>query len=180
MQLLPGNGPRRTMMALCLGSIVCVLFMALSGPLSASGNLDHRWSLRAMWSEPADQLLSGYALLAACAATLLLSARKQIGRFGGGCPARWRIRHAALGLLAALLFVAHTGLRFGRNLNSILALTFLALILAGALAGAAGGHRQHESNGWPRWQSWPGNIHLWLFGVVAVLTAFHVVAVYYF
>ena len=66
---------------------------------------------------------------------LLLSLRKRIKWFRFGHFARWRVFHSAFGLIALIVLFAHTGFRFGHNLNFWLMFTFVGINLLGALAG---------------------------------------------
>ena len=49
----------------------------------------------------------------------------------------WRLFHIVLGIACVLVLFAHTGFRFGANMNAALMAFFVAALLSGALAGAA-------------------------------------------
>ena len=50
---------------------------------------------------------------------------------------RWPLSHIVLGIGCVLALFAHTGFRFGANINAALMGFYLAALLSGALAGVA-------------------------------------------
>ena len=117
-------------------------------------------------------------------AALGLSLRKRWRRVSFGAFRSWRLAHAILGLGTLVGLVAHTGLRFGSNLNFALMSVFVALNLLGAFAGwiaAVEGEGQGRLAQWARrWRPLTTFVHLLLFWPLPVLLAFHIVAVYYY
>lgn len=96
----------------------------------ASTALDDLW-LGGFW-----QQWTGYLLLALSVAGLLCAmiVRKKLAMRMVGAH-RWRISHIVVGIACVLALFAHTGFRFGANLNAALMGIYLAALLSGALAG---------------------------------------------
>jgi nitrite reductase (NADH) large subunit len=78
---------------------------------------------------------TGFGLLGVAALGGLLSLRKRTGRPKLGAYGGYRALHAVVGLLALLALGAHTGMRFGDNLNQLLMSAFTLLCAVGAVAG---------------------------------------------
>jgi nitrite reductase (NADH) large subunit len=120
--------------------------------------------------------MAGLALIG-----LVISLRKRVAAVKWGDFAHWRIVHSALGLAACALFLAHTGLHLGSNLNAWLGLCFVGVGVTGAASGIAVA-REHL---WPpriarRARSagqWAHVVFAW---PLPALLAYHVVAFYYF
>lgn len=134
------------------------------------------------WSETLSKQITGYSLLAASLFGLLISLRKRFPRFRFGAFAKWRVFHAAFGLVSLAVLFAHTGFRFGSNLNATLMASFVGLNLLGALAGVAAGL---ETRGSPRAAMFSRRIrpgltiaHYVFFWPLPVLLAFHIASVY--
>lgn len=136
-----------------------------------------------LWFDSQAKQWSGYSLLAISALAALISLRKRIPwlkRLGG--YDWWRLAHLALGLLAALGLVWHTGLRLGSNLNLLLMLSFLLTLVTGAVAGLiTGSEHELRARGVVHGRN-PRAVPLWLhvIGVwpLPVLLIFHILAVY--
>ena len=97
-----------------------------------------------LWLDGLWQQWSGYLLLALSVASLVIAVvvRKRLAPRIAGSQ-RWRLSHAVIGAMCVLALFAHTGFRFGDNINAALMSTYLAALLSGALAGVAigGAHR---------------------------------------
>ena len=90
----------------------------------------------------------------------------------------WLIFH---GMLGAAGLVAHTGMRFGSNLNLELMTIFVFSIFAGALvAGSARLELRFPNSGTTTVKSRLVRIHVLLVSPLPVLLLFHVLSVYYF
>ena len=92
--------------------------------------------LELLWFDEAWKQWSGYTLLALSTAALLvggfMKTRLAVGLKGHDW---WPLIHVSLGVSCVLVLFAHTGFRFGANLNAALMGNYLALLLLGALAG---------------------------------------------
>lgn len=138
--------------------------------------------LNRLWSDTLPKQITGYSLLGIALLGLLISLRKRLPRFRFGAFAKWRLFHAGFGLLSLVVLFAHTGFRFGANLNACLMGVFVGLNLLGAVAGIAAGL---ETRGSPQAASLarrfrPGLTlaHYVLFWPLPVLVAFHIASVY--
>ena len=93
-----------------------------------------------LWFDGLWQQWSGYLLLALSVAGLVIAViirKRLVPRIAGSH--RWRLSHIVLGIACALALFAHTGFRFGDNVNAALMGVYLAVLLSGALAGVAVG-----------------------------------------
>ncbi len=79
---------------------------------------------------------TGYLLLALSLAGLVAAVivRKRLATRMVGSH-RWRLAHVVVGVSCVLTLFAHTGFRFGSNINAALMGTYLTALVAGALAG---------------------------------------------
>jgi nitrite reductase (NADH) large subunit len=134
-----------------------------------------------LWRHGTAKQASGYTLLGLMAALAVLSLRKRIRRFSWLPFAGWRFFHVAVGLLAALAIVVHTGGRVGANLVFALAgLATIALATGGALGALiAIDHRidAAQSIRWRKRLTWSHVLVLW---PLPVLLGFHIVQAYFF
>ncbi|WP_193214537.1 FAD-dependent oxidoreductase [Luteolibacter marinus] len=140
------------------------------------------YRLDRFWSDTQPKQITGYSLLGVSLLGLAISLRKRIPRFRFGTFARWRLFHAAFGLVSLGVLFAHTGFRFGSNLNASLMGVFVGLNLLGALAGIAAGL---ESRGGPRSATFARRVrpgltvaHYILFWPLPVLLGFHIASAY--
>lgn len=107
-------------------------------PLPDSFDAD---SLRVwLWRDNITRQWTGFILLGLTLTAMLIGLRKRIrfmDRFGSYDI--WRLVHLAIGVLAAVALVVHTGLRAGSNLNLILFAVFTLNLTLGAAAGLTTG-----------------------------------------
>ena len=99
--------------------------------------------LEHLWFDGFWQQWSGYLLLALSVAGLVVAViikKRLVARIAGSH--RWRLSHIVLGIACVLALFAHTGFRFGVNVNAALMGFYLAALLSGALAGVAIGGAQ--------------------------------------
>jgi len=93
-----------------------------------------------LWRDNIVRQWSGFVLLGLTLTAMLIGLRKRLrfmdrlGAFDG-----WRLVHLAVGTLAAIGLVAHTGLRPGSNLNMALFVAFVLTLILGAVSGLATG-----------------------------------------
>ncbi len=93
-----------------------------------------------LWRDNIVRQWTGFLLLGATMAALLIGLRKRfrfMDQFGGYDG--WRVIHLAIGALAAVGLMVHTGLRPGSNLNLVLFVAFVLTLLLGAVSGLATG-----------------------------------------
>ena len=94
--------------------------------------------LESLWYDRVWKQWSGYLLLGLSLAGLGIAVavkKRLVARIAGSHG--WRLFHIALGIACVLVLFAHTGFRFGANMNTALMGFFVAALLSGALAGAA-------------------------------------------
>lgn len=94
------------------------------------------WDWGQLWRLESYKQWSGYSILGLCAASVLFSLRKRLRVLRVGNFDWWRLGHVVLTVLALVALGVHTGFRLGGQLNMLLSVTFLLLLLAGALLGA--------------------------------------------
>jgi nitrite reductase (NADH) large subunit len=162
-------------------SLLAALAMLLAPgiPFAHSVQVDVRWDL--LWRESLFKQVSGFSLLGLGVLVSAISLRKRTGRVSFGSFGAWRVVHVLLGTLAAATLVAHTGLRLGYHLNLYLMLSFVGLLLAGAIAGGAIGlqhvlprsvaKRSRELSLW---------MHIVLLWPLPALLGFHILKTYWF
>lgn len=163
-----------------LALLTAALF-ALLPPVPYRETVQAKYQLDLLWTDGTFKQISGFTLLGLSAIVALLSLRKRIRRFTFGNFAHWRLVHVALGLLLLGVLFIHTGFHLGHNINRATMLTFLAIALAGGIAGGAVAveHFLGRNAGAAirKWSIWTHIVVLW--PLLTVLT-FHVLAVYYF
>ena len=124
---------------------------------------------------------SGYILLALTAAGLLASQLprlRPVARRGGHF--RWQFGHVALGVCCVLALFAHTGFRFGSNLNAALMGFYAAALFFGALTGVvfSGTSLIRKMGIRPRLRSLPLKLHLFAILPLPALLIAHLLIVY--
>jgi nitrite reductase (NADH) large subunit len=150
------------------------------GPLPFSASVQAPWPER-LWLDGTAKQISGFSLLGLALFSLLMSLNKRLRWLNFMQFTSWRVLHAALGSLAVLTLLIHTGANLGANLNRWLMLDFMAILLLGGAAAmlvsreqllpARLGKRLRGNLTWA---------HTLLFWPLPALLAFHVVSVYYF
>jgi nitrite reductase (NADH) large subunit len=168
-----------------VAALIAVVLLATLPPLPIADSIQHWWhEVEAFRRLGMTKQTTGYILMGPTCIALGLSLRKRWSRFSFGAFRSWRTAHALLGLGTLLGLVAHTGLRFGSNLNFALMSVFVVLNLAGAFAGwmaALEGGGNGRLGQWARrWRPLVTFSHLLLFWPLPVLLAFHILAVYYY
>ena len=138
-----------------------------------------------IWTEGLYKQVSGFTLLGLSVLAAILSLRKNIKFLSFGAYPAWRAFHIIVGLLAVAILFLHTGLHLGSNLNFWLMMSFVAVIITGALTGLlkASEHQLLEKDvsigGTPpaRLPFW---LHIFAFWPFPVLLALHILTVYYY
>ncbi len=184
---LAGGGPLaaeaggRALVWTAAASLLAALAMLLAPgiPFANSVQVDLRWDL--LWRDGLLKQVSGFSLLGLGVLVSAISLRKRTERVSLGSFAAWRVVHVVLGTLAAATLVAHTGLRLGYHLNLYLMLSFVGLLLAGAISGGAIG-LQHvlPRNVAKRSREWSLWMHIVLLWPLPALLGFHILKTYWF
>ena len=144
--------------------LVLLIYFSKPIPFSATVQTWH-YTIDALWRDNFWKQITGYTLLGFSAVALILSLRKRWTRFSFGNFGTWRFVHTLIGVGTLIFLIAHTGFRFGNNLNQILMVSFLMLNLVGTLAGGitAIAAKQGNSATTYRWQNWLIQAHTVLF-----------------
>lgn len=176
----PVRAARFLTSAAVLAGLATLLFLLLPAiPYNRSVQATLQWD--ALWRDGLLKQFSGYTLLALSLSLGFLALPKRIRRIDWGDFAGWRAVHAGIGILAAVVLVAHTGLRLGSELNLLLMLTFLGVLLSGALLSAASGRQHALPLGFARrarrLSAWTHILLLW---PLPALLGFHVLKSYWF
>ncbi|MGJ8634571.1 MAG: FAD-dependent oxidoreductase [Luteolibacter sp.] len=165
--------------AIALLVAVSVLFVKVPNATSVDSL---NYQLDRFWEEAQPKQITGYSLLGVTAFGLLISLRKRLPKFRIGAFVKWRVFHSAFGLISLIALFAHTGFRFGSNLNATLMAVFVGLNLLGAVAGIAAGL---ETRGSPKAAMLARRVrpgltiaHYVLFWPLPVLLGFHIASAY--
>ncbi len=174
----PGS---RTLVWTGIAALLAALIMLFVPPIPFADSVQGGWQLDQLWRDGLLKQISGFTLLGLGVLVSLISLRKRIKRLTFGSFGHWRVVHVVLGLLAVATLIAHTGLRLGHQLNLYLMLSFIGLLLAGALAGGVIGlqhalprgiaNRTRELSLW---------MHILLLWPLPVLLGFHILKSYWF
>jgi nitrite reductase (NADH) large subunit len=134
-----------------------------------------------LWRSSLLKQASGFSLLGLSLLLAFLSLPKRVRRIDWGDFGGWRAVHAGIGVLVALLLVAHTGLRLGSQLNQLLMLVFLGILLSGAVLSATSGSQHVLPLGFARrarrLSIWTHILLLW---PLPALLGFHVLKTYWY
>jgi nitrite reductase (NADH) large subunit len=171
----------RGLLPIAAASALVVATIAIAGPVPLSTTVQQPVPFDELWRDPFVRKVSGSVTALLCVASLTFSLRKRWRRLKLGAFARWRLAHALLGTGALVAVAVHTGLRLGQNLDRMLMVSFLALSLLGAAAGAATAAESRLSAvAGGRLRRLGLAAHLVLFWPFPVLLAFHVWKVLWF
>ena len=156
-----------------------VMLIAPAIPFADSVQVGIPWDR--LWRDGFIKQVTGFSLLGLGVLVSLISLRKRVKRIGFGNFANWRLVHVLLGTLALATLVAHTGLRLGYHLNLYLMLSFVGLLLVGAIASGVIGlqhalpariaRKTREISLW---------MHIILLWPLPALLGFHVLKTYWF
>ena len=175
---LAGGAPssalsRESAWLLTAAGVAVLLALAIAGgsplPLPTSVQAGHVWDI--LYREGWWRQATGFGLLGCALAAAGFSLRKRWRRVGWGGLDWWRVGHGALGALALMTLLLHTGLRLGSGLNQVLMICFLAASVLGGATAAGLGRRHARLTFW---------LHVLAVWPLPVLVAFHVLASYYF
>jgi nitrite reductase (NADH) large subunit len=163
-------------------SIALALSVALLGPhvLPIATTATRGWTIDVLWHDGFWKQASGYTLVGLSFLGLGVSLRKRVRRVTFGDFAWWRMAHGALGALALAFLIAHTGLRFGSNLNFLLMASFTALTALGAAASSVVAFERMPTRTSRILRRYSALAHIVLLWPLPALLGFHILSVYYF
>ncbi len=166
----------------CLGAAYPMIAGHVPLPTSYDPESLRDW----LWRDNIVKQWSGFILLGLTVIAFALGLRKRLrfmdrlGNFDA-----WRLVHNGIGLTALAGYFAHTGFSLGSGWNLALALTFIASIFLGSVAGLATGsdhelraRRIGSARKPPRFL--PAWVHILLLWPLPALLALHVLASYAF
>ena len=156
-----------------------IMLIAPAIPFADSVQVDIPWDR--LWRDELIKQVTGFGLLGVVVLVSLISLRKRVQRVSFGNFANWRLVHVLLGTLAVATLIAHTGLRLGYHLNLYLMLSFIGLLLVGAIASGVIGLQHALPAGMARKTR---EISLWMHIILLwplpALLGFHVLKTYWF
>jgi len=166
--------------AAILAGLAGAMFLLLPAiPYNQSVQSGLQWD--ELWRSSLLKQASGFSLLGLSLLLAFLSLPKRVRRIDWGDFGGWRAVHAGIGVLVALLLVAHTGLRLGSQLNQLLMLVFLGILLSGAVLSATSGSQHVLPLGFARrarrLSIWTHILLLW---PLPALLGFHVLKTYWY
>lgn len=148
-------------------------------PFSESVQVSMQWDL--LWRDGLLKQISGFSLLGLGILVSLISIRKRITKFSFGNFSSWRVVHVAIGTIAIATLIAHTGFRFGSNLNFYLMLSFIGLLMVGGIASGVIGLQHVLPRGLTKvtreLSLWSHILLLW---PLPALLGFHILKSYWF
>jgi len=181
------TGPaRRGRWVLLTSALAMGLAVGIVGarPLGFATTMSDAWrEVDALWRVGWIKQTTGFVLLGLALLATSIAARKRIEWFSWGRFPTHRALHTAIGTFAIVMTVAHTGLRFGHNLNFALMALFVGLCVLGGATGIVahlegGTDKTGSVARW--WRPWIARAHLLATWPMAVLLGFHVFSAYYF
>ena len=103
--------------------------------ISYTPSVDIVWQWDKLWRENLLKQITGYTTIGLMICATFISLKKRIKVIKWFEYANWRLVHVIFSVLAIITLVAHSGMRFGENLNFYLMGTVISLIALGTLAG---------------------------------------------
>ena len=172
----------KTVITASMLSLLAAVVMFLLPALAYSPSVQSEFNIDQLWRDSLFKQISGFSLLGLSLLISLVSVRKRLRKFVRLWDfAYWRVAHVVIGLLTIAVLLAHTGFRFGDNLNFYLMLVFSSLLLVGAMAGMVIGYEHNLSRRMAKQlRSYAVWSHIVLLWPLPVLLGFHIVKTYYF
>lgn len=171
--------PRVLATASVIGIVLALVAWFVSLPYATEMRPGWRWDQ--LWTDGSAKQVSGFSLLGLGLLVSLISLRKRIRRFRFARYAGWQAAHVVGGVAVIAALLAHTGFRFGENLNAWLMLSFTTLVVAGGLAGTATAFLQRSGQAATRrLQAVSLWTHIFLLWPLPTLIGFHVLKSYWF
>ena len=173
----------RSLIAASAIALIAVLLAIFITPPAMATSVESLWyKIDRIWRDNLIKQITGYSLLLLCLIGLLISLRKRFKWFRFGHFAKWRVFHAVFGVVALFVLFAHTGFRFGDNLNFWLMFSFVGLNLLGAFAGIISALESKGSDSIAlkarRVRPVLTYAHFVLFWPLPALLVFHILSVY--
>jgi len=163
-----------------LALLIAGAVLALPSP-AYRDSVQSAFQIDLLWTDGLYKQISGFTLLGLGAIAVILSLRKRIRWLRFGDYGVWRMVHVVLGAAAIATLLVHTGLHLGENLNRYLMLSFLAVILLGAVSGTVFALDRHLGrSGGARARSVSLWLHILVCWPLPALVGFHILSVYYF
>lgn len=180
-----GKSALASKLLLWISAVAIILAAAIFAfpPLPVSESVTTSWyKFEFMWRDFVTKQITGYSLMGLSAFGLVMSLRKRFKWFKLGDFLNWRAIHSAFGLISLFALFAHTGFRFGDNLNFWLMFVFVLLNLLGAFAGVIA---SLEARGTGKVAIYARRLrpsltlaHIVLFWPFPILLGFHILSVY--
>jgi nitrite reductase (NADH) large subunit len=162
-------------------ALLAALAMLLAPAIPFADSVQTELNWDRLWRDGLIKQISGFSLLGLGVLVSLISLRKRIKRISFGSFGNWRLVHVVLGTLAVAALIAHTGLRLGANLNLYLMLSFVGLLLVGAIASGVIGLQHLLPRGMAkRTRELSLWMHILLLWPLPALLGFHVLKTYWF
>lgn len=92
------------------------------------------WQWDSLWRDNLAKQISGFSLLSLSVIALFLSLRKRVKKFSLLSFPIWRIIHVIIGALTVGGLVIHSGFHLGSGINYFLAVSFIAVLIAGGMS----------------------------------------------
>lgn len=171
----------QSLLALSVLAVVAVVLMVFVPDASVATSVQVQNSFEKIWNDKTWKQITGFSLLAMVALGMAMSLRKRLQWKWMGAFSGWRFLHALLGAACAVLIIFHTGFHLGDNLNRLLMVSFLGVLIMGALAGFVTGlsHTLSPARAQSVQKNW-SFLHLLAAWPLPVLLAMHILSVYYF
>ena len=171
----------RTLIGTGIFALLAALVMLIAPPIPFADSVQAgmRWDL--LWRDGLIKQITGFSLLGLGIFAGLISIRKRVSHIEFGGFSNWRLVHVLIGTLAVVTLLAHTGLRLGHNLNLYLMLSFVGLLLVGAIAsGTIGMQHILPSSIAKKTREISLWTHIILLWPLPALLGFHVLKTYWF
>lgn len=167
-----------TLSLICvIAAIAAVMLPGIPYTKSVQAAPNFNW----LWTETLYKQISGFTLLGLGVLATFLSLRKRLPEVRWLNYSTWRFVHVVIGVLLVSTLLAHSGFRFGENLNFWLMSCFLMVTFTGALVGliVASEHQLQPSiaKAVRKLSIWTHLLVLW---PLPVLLGFHILKTYYF
>lgn len=171
----------RSLLVTCIAAVAVIAILAAAPEQQSASSVQSVSWFESIWNDKLWKQVTGFSLVGLTLVGLLMSLRKRLGYSWLGTFAAWRLSHASLGTVAALLLILHTGLQLGINLNFFLMLNFLVVLGMGAATGAvvALNHYVNPLRA-QKLRSACNWLHIAVSWPLPALILTHIVSVYYF
>lgn len=174
-------GAFKTIFALSLLAIFFTSLISLYSPIPFQDSVIHGINWDHLWRDKLIKQITGYSILGLSVLGGILTLRKRIKRISWFDFSIWRLVHITSGVLIVAGLIAHSGFRFGQNINFYLMLDFVALLVLGGIAGAVMAMQYKldvvRAASIKKFLLW---CHILLLWPLPVLLGFHIIQTYYF